>query len=194
MRNKKISSVINAIVGEKLVDMIRMDPVRNLTRHLRGKNCALVRDEISTYIVSFLDPSTKSNWKKDMTDEFVLLTITGQGRNMYGKVTVYYKFEVKCDERKIEENKCKEPSNNVAENKISKELLLPYQDYNNLAILSAGTTHTVSVIGQATTYGGEHLIVKISETIYQAGEDLEKKVASRSFIFQQAPEKIGSND
>ena len=47
-----------------------------------------------------------------------------------------------------------------------------------MTTLPVGTTHTISAIAQATSYGGERLVVKIGDTFYQAGEDLEEKVAT----------------
>lgn len=84
-----------------------------------------------------------------MADEFALLKITGRGRNMNGKVTVYCDFEVKFGKNKIEEeSKCNEnkPCNQTTEEIIPKDKLLPYRDYNNLTNLSAGTTHLTIVL------------------------------------------------
>ena len=47
-----------------------------------------------------------------------------------------------------------------------------------MATLSVGTAHIVSAIGQATSYGGERLVVKIGDTFYQAGKDLEEKITT----------------
>ena len=45
-------------------------PIEERHRHSRGKNCAPVRDEISTSIASFLDLSTKSNWTSNALHDF----------------------------------------------------------------------------------------------------------------------------
>ena len=45
-------------------------PIEERHRHSRGKNCALVREEISASIAEFLDLSAKSNWTTDALHDF----------------------------------------------------------------------------------------------------------------------------
>ena len=47
---------------------------------------------------------------------------------------------------------------------------------SNLFVCFIISTHLVTAIGYATSYGGERLVIKIGDTIYQAGDDLEEKV------------------
>ena len=59
---------------------------------------------------------------------------------------------------------------------LGQEDLLPYREYSNLTALPIGSTNKVSAIGYAKSYGGERLVIKIVDTFYQAGDDVENKV------------------
>ena len=59
---------------------------------------------------------------------------------------------------------------------LGQEDLLPYREYSNLTALPLGSTNKVSAIGYAKSYGGERLVIKIVDTFYQAGDDVENKV------------------
>jgi len=116
-------------------------------------------------------------------NELASLTITGRGTNRYGHVTVYCSFELKCSEKGVEGEEKGEVNSvcqysKVEKKTITKENLLPYREYNNLSTLPVGSTHKVSAIGHATSFGGERLVIKIDDTFYQAGEDIEKKEAN----------------
>ena len=59
---------------------------------------------------------------------------------------------------------------------LGQEDLLLYREYSNLTVLPIGSTNKVSAIGYANSYGGERLVIKIVDTFYQAGDDVENKV------------------
>ena len=60
---------------------------------------------------------------------------------------------------------------------IEKEHLLSYGKYENLATLPVSSTHKVTAIGFVSHYGTQRLVIKIGDTFYQAGQDLESNVA-----------------
>ena len=111
--------------------------------------------------------------------ELATLSITGRGTNSYGHTTVFCKFIVK-DQVDLPVREVVHESKNQCQEKeltaLGKEDLLPYREYSNLTALPLGSTNKVSAIGYAKSYGGERLVVKIGETFYQAGEDVEKKI------------------
>ena len=116
--------------------------------------------------------------------ELATLTITGRGTNSYGHTTVYCKFNLKNWENPTS-SEVERPLKKECEKQeikfVEKQYLLPYREYNNLSTLSIDSTHKVSAIGYAKSYGGERLVIKIGDTFYQAGEDLENKIDIFSF-------------
>ena len=120
------------------------------------------------------------------------LTVLGQGTNVYGKITVYCRFEIDLGNEdcyiselktsaKQEIQSCTEeitrsvtPIRNAMQ-VISRDNLLNYRDYKNLADLPAKSVHIITGIGFITHYGKERLVVMVKDTIYQAGEDLQSK-------------------
>ena len=116
--------------------------------------------------------------------ELATLTITGQGTNFYGHTTVYCKFRLKNWENPTS-SEVERPLKKECEKQeikfVEKQYLLPYREYNNLSTLSIDSTHKVSAIGYAKSYGGERLVIKIGDTFYQAGEDLENKIDKFQF-------------
>ena len=122
---------------------------------------------------------SKSEIISASNNEIATLTITGRGRNRYGHITVYCKFEIKnidqvssCNQNDVSLKE--DTENNV--DIIPLNPLLQYREYENLSILLVGSAHKISAIGHARSYGRERLIVKIGERIYQAGEYIEAKL------------------
>ena len=128
--------------------------------------------------------------------ELATLAITGRGTNSYGHITVYCSFNLKnCENPTRSESACTsktECEKHVAEI-VTQEHLLPYREYNNLSLLPIGSTHRVSALGYAKSYGGERLVIKIGDTFYQAGEDIETKVANLQSDCILKLEKIRAN-
>ena len=128
--------------------------------------------------------------------ELATLAITGRGTNSYGHITVYCNFNLKnCENPTRSESACTsktECEKHVVEI-VTQEHLLPYREYNNLSLLPIGSTHRVSALGYAKSYGGERLVIKIGDTFYQAGEDIETKVANLQSDCILKIEKIRAN-
>ena len=96
---------------------------------------------------------------------------------MYGNVAVYANFTLNPTKREeiLSPASIIEPSDVKEMPTIPRENLLPYREYENLMVLPVGSVHKIDAIGHITHYGTPRLVVKISENIYQAGQDLEEK-------------------
>ena len=110
--------------------------------------------------------------------ELGVLQITGKGTNAYGNVSVYANFILTAtNPQKISTptvTAVPTPDKETIST-IAREELLPYRDYENIAVLSVGSVHKVDAIGEIIHYGISRLVVKIGEKVYQAGQDLEEK-------------------
>ena len=120
-----------------------------------------------------------------------VLTITGRGYNVHGNTTVYCTFKVE-----IEEEASLSAMKSRTEHQISNwkeeitktdtcseevqilplENLIPYKECRNLIGLPLESVHKIESIGYVKHYGVIKMVVKISGTLYQAGEDLQRKV------------------
>ena len=104
-----------------------------------------------------------------------ILQIRGKGTNGYGNVTVYADFTLNLT------NNAKTPlptPNTVPSTvkviaTIPREELLPYREYANITALPVGGVYKVESIGHITHYGTSRMVLRIADTIYQAGQDLE---------------------
>lgn len=120
------------------------------------------------------------------------LTILGQATNMYGKITVYCRFEVDLGDTECHISELKTSAKQEIQDFteeitrsvtpcrntmpiIPRESLLNYRDYKNLSDLQPKSVHMVTAVGRIMHYGKERLVVQIKDTIYQAGEDLDSK-------------------
>ena len=115
------------------------------------------------------------------------LTVTGRGRNHHGHVIVYCTFDIyqNAQETKVEKGIILGGETDSLMDKVAAmqileyKDLLPYREYANLVTFPVGSTHKISALGMATSYGGTaRLVVKIGELFYQAGEDLEEKLST----------------
>ena len=70
--------------------------------------------------------------------------------------------------------------NNQTIPKIPRENLLPYREYDNLAVFPINTRLKVKAIGYVKHYGKERLIISVRGNmlggLFQGGEDLERKI------------------
>ncbi len=96
---------------------------------------------------------------------------------MYGNVTVYGTFRLNPSNAKEEttDSSNVDPIPVTELPTIARENLLPYRDYENLISFSIGSVHQIEAAAYITHYGTPRLVLQISGTIYQAGQDLEDK-------------------
>ena len=111
--------------------------------------------------------------------ELATLSITARGTNSYGQTTVFCNFVVNyptalATRKVVHETKTQGDGEELTT--LGQEDLLLYREYSNLTALPIGSTNKVSAIGYAKSYGGERLVIKIVDTFYQAGDDVENKV------------------
>ena len=140
----------------------------------------LALDERSGFLVVYNKP-------------LAFLTITGRGTNLHGHTTVYCTFKIpeisgeNCissvvSQTKEEISRYKRemvgPAASIDQEiqVLSREQLIPYKEYQNLAILPLQSVHKIEAIGYVSHYGTDRLVVKLPNATYQAGEDLELKV------------------
>ena len=119
-----------------------------------------------------------------------VLTITGRGINKHGHTTVYCKFTVEIEEKtslSVMESQAEQQISNFKE-EIAKtesssgriqilplENLIPYKECRNLIVLPLESVHKIESIGYVMHYGTKKMVVKLSGSLYQAGEDLQRK-------------------
>ena len=121
------------------------------------------------------------------------LTITGRGTNPYGNITVQCTFKILefvIDSsipklRSQTEAQLAKYKSDIADDVVTgnlqiplmdREHLRPYKEYQNLTILPVGSIHKIMGIGYISHYGMERMVVKLQDSVYQAGEDLQSKV------------------
>ena len=119
-----------------------------------------------------------------------VLTITGRGINLHGHTTVYCTFKVEIEEQaslslikyqteqqilnwKEEIAKTENSSGEIQILPI--ENLIPYKECRNLIVLPLESVHRLDSIGYVIHYGVKKMVVKLSGSFYQAGEDLQRK-------------------
>lgn len=123
------------------------------------------------------------------------LTVTGKTLNTYGHTTVFCNLEfpeidngssVSTTKANVtaEIEKCNEELRNIDADEddtmpiVPRTNMLRYKDYENLTSLKIGSLQTISAVGYDTHYGTERLLIKIGETFYQAGDDVEQNVSN----------------
>ena len=121
-----------------------------------------------------------------------VLTITGRGTNIFRKTTVYCCVKLADTSGSEPINKLKSTTKTIiqqTEQKIStteediypvklvsRENLLNYTDYNDLASLVIGSVVKVNEVGYITYYGIDRLILHTDKGWLLGGDDLEGKI------------------
>ena len=153
--------------------------ISNILNGLKEADLEKLIDKESGYLTLYNRPLGK-------------LTILGQDTNIYGKITVFCRFEVDLGDSECHISKLKtsvkqgiqdftdEITRSVTSCRnvmpvIPKESLRNYRDYKNLSDLPPKSLHMVTGISRIMHYGKDRLVVQIKDTIYQAGEDLDSK-------------------
>jgi len=121
------------------------------------------------------------------------LIITGKGTNFTGHKTVFCELSLNNKEG-TESIQKREPNKEVDEiclaPIISREHLLNYREYPNLASLPVDTVCNIDCWGYIKHYGRERLVVSVDGKVYQAGKYLEDNVNQLKHLCKIKIEKV----
>ena len=209
----KFGNVQNKV---KLVDLKQgiytVIAAKKIKNSMYGKQCLLLMEldgekqpalvwSNKIILESLLDAENEDNL--DLAGDYLYLpngnlgslTISGQAYDFRGHRTVYCNLSInkRQNDKPSESAKEVEKTETKATTLITRENLLTYHEYPNLATLPIESVHNVVGYGFINNYGRDRLFVSLDGKIYQAGENLEKNVEQLKDICKIKIERTRTN-